>query len=761
MAENDSKPSEPKDSFDGTGFVEEDISEAFSSGLNDVVTGIKVEQGEPFLGKTTGKPHPIYNLTLTGSTTRTRSMRFRVFRDFHHKEVARSSFKNKAKFPPTYAKSSFGIRMSETQLVKRCEDLDGYLQELYTRRGEWTPKLTRAVTALLQIEKEKLFAPTDGKAASGGGGGVNLVEPEAVLEQWTRVKAQWDLLHSAKAVRRKHPQNKTAKALCALETWITNEISDDGLKRLEKCVRSGLDNGDSGIGCYAMQPSDYDDLSPFFDKVVQDHHATHSNQKGGAGAAHGAKKVHKPSKWSVAEAFANAGVVLPLVVSGAEGPNAERINGTYDYFYSAEDGFVKRAEAGAVKGSVPDACVRFNLKENMWTIGPPQASGTAESGLPADSGSEWWCCSAPFYNRARQSTTSGSPVAVKNWFLVETPPLLPGDPAASPSPSLLVEVGEGFSLKFQETLDLSTLVSEPLSIRVRVGRNLKAFPLPGLMSLEERVKFEQTMLGAFQLLIEDPNLGGTVHSLTPHKEWASVPGGGPVNPYFINEQEYAKLVKDHIMFKDMSDDKYLASAGIARDWPCGRGCYVSEDDGFIIWFGEEDHLRVMCMGRGFVLNDDFNRLRKALETLESLPGIEFATSAKYGFVTSCPSNLGTGMRASVHLKLPNLTADGTDAKAVAAANPLGLSVRGTGGEHTPIGADGTVDISPSNRLFVTEVEIVTKLYNGIRLLLDIENSMAPPNDGTPAVNAAAEAGKGGCGAALQNPVFVNGNMSRL
>jgi creatine kinase len=78
------------------------------------------------------------------------------------------------------------------------------------------------------------------------------------------------------------------------------------------------------------------------------------------------------------------------------------------------------------------------------------------------------------------------------------------------------------------------------------------------------------------------------------------------------------------------------------------------------------------------------------------------------------------MRASVHLKIPNLTADGTDAKAVAAAKPLGLSVRGTGGEHTPIGADGTVDISPSNRLFITEAEIVTKLYNGIKLLMEKE-----------------------------------------
>ena len=126
------------------------------------------------------------------------------------------------------------------------------------------------------------------------------------------------------------------------------------------------------------------------------------------------------------------------------------------------------------------------------------------------------------------------------------------------------------------------------------------------------------------------------------------------------------------------------------------------------------------MDKGFVLNSVFDRLEKALKVVEAIDGIEFATSSKYGYVTSCPSNLGTGMRASVHVKVPNLTADGTDKLAKAAAKPLGLSVRGMGGEHTPIGKDGTIDLSPSKRLFITEAEIVTKLYNGIKLLLEKE-----------------------------------------
>jgi creatine kinase len=131
------------------------------------------------------------------------------------------------------------------------------------------------------------------------------------------------------------------------------------------------------------------------------------------------------------------------------------------------------------------------------------------------------------------------------------------------------------------------------------------------------------------------------------------------------------------------------------------------------------------MKKGTCLNEVFERLRKLLDTVESIDGIEFATSEKYGYVTSCPSNLGTGMRASVHIKIPNLTADGTDAKAKEIAKPLGLSVRGTGGEHTPIGADGTVDISPSARLFIKERDIIANLYEGIKLLMDAEKAAAP------------------------------------
>ena len=238
------------------------------------------------------------------------------------------------------------------------------------------------------------------------------------------------------------------------------------------------------------------------------------------------------------------------------------------------------------------------------------------------------------------------------------------------------------------------------------------------MDKAERIKFELTMLKAFEKLVANEEYGGTVYSLSPDH------GDGVENPNLISDEKYQELVDAHVMFKDMDADPYLKSAGISSDWPYGRGCWQSADKQCIIWFGEEDQLRIMCMKKGTRLDEVFTRLKGMLDTVESIEGIDFAKNENYGYVTSCPSNLGTGMRASVHIKLPNLTKDGTDKKAKEVARPLGLSVRGTGGEHTPIGADGTVDISPSARLFIEERQIIEALYNGIELLMKEEQAAA-------------------------------------
>ena len=88
-------------------------------------------------------------------------------------------------------------------------------------------------------------------------------------------------------------------------------------------------------------------------------------------------------------------------------------------------------------------------------------------------------------------------------------------------------------------------------MRVRTGRNLSKYPLPGNMTVDDRKNMENDMTVVFKELIADPAFGGRYVSITPG------------HPNFIDSAEYDQLVKAHIMFKDMSADSYLVTAGIA------------------------------------------------------------------------------------------------------------------------------------------------------------------------------------------------------
>ena len=255
--------------------------------------------------------------------------------------------------------------------------------------------------------------------------------------------------------------------------------------------------------------------------------------------------------------------------------------------------------------------------------------------------------------------------------------------------------------------DLKNIDSQfdKVSMRVRVARSINGWPLPGSMSKEKRVEFEEEMQKVFEKLIS--KYGGEIYSLTPGSK------------YEISEEKYKELIGSHKMFKNMDNDPYLNSAGISGDWPHGRGMWESRDGNLIVWVNEEDHLRIISMKKGSDLSEIFVALRDLLDTFESVNGIKFAYSQRFGVVTSCPSNIGTGMRASIHIQLPNLVKDEPTMKQI--AKSYGLSVRGLGGEHTAYGEDGTVDISPSARLGVTEAQILNNLFKGIAEMLKEES----------------------------------------
>ncbi len=264
--------------------------------------------------------------------------------------------------------------------------------------------------------------------------------------------------------------------------------------------------------------------------------------------------------------------------------------------------------------------------------------------------------------------------------------------------------GENYNL---ETIDKSLT---NISMRVRVARNLSAFPLAGALSKEQRIELENIAIKAFEKLAKEQNFGGKYLSLTPN------------SPYKMSDDKYQELINKHQIFKNMSKDKYLSSAGISSDWPFGRGIYISKNEDFLVWVGEEDYLRIMAMQIGSDLTKLFMRLYDGLQKLSRfLPA--FAFDKSYGNISSCPTNLGASMRASLHIKLPKLTNNGKNVEGLKnVAQKYGLAVRGVLGEHSSAGNDGLVDISPSSRLGVSEAQIMKNLYLGIEKLWALEQS---------------------------------------
>jgi len=91
---------------------------------------------------------------------------------------------------------------------------------------------------------------------------------------------------------------------------------------------------------------------------------------------------------------------------------------------------------------------------------------------------------------------------------------------------------------------------------------------------------------------------------------------------------------------------------LEREWPEGRGIFHNDSKTFLVWVNEEDQLRIISMQPGSDIREVFERLARGVGEIEKVS--KFAHDDHLGYITSCPTNLGTGLRASVHIKLPKL-----------------------------------------------------------------------------------------------------------
>jgi len=235
------------------------------------------------------------------------------------------------------------------------------------------------------------------------------------------------------------------------------------------------------------------------------------------------------------------------------------------------------------------------------------------------------------------------------------------------------------------------------STRIRVGRSIEGFGLSPGITKEQRLEMEGLMKNAFAKFEGD--LAGEYFPLTG-----------------MDEAVRQQLVDDHFLF--VSGDKNLQAAGMERDWPEGRGIFHNKEKTYLVWVNEEDQLRIISMQKGGDVKGVFERLSRGIkavqDSVKAESGKDFMLDPKYGYLHSCPTNLGTGMRASVHVDLPGWTKEGLPALK-ARCEELHLQPRGTRGESG--GQTGiTYDISNKHRLGYTEVELVQKMIDGVNTL---------------------------------------------
>jgi creatine kinase/arginine kinase len=236
-----------------------------------------------------------------------------------------------------------------------------------------------------------------------------------------------------------------------------------------------------------------------------------------------------------------------------------------------------------------------------------------------------------------------------------------------------------------------------VSTRIRVGRNVANFPLGPAITKVQRDEVQSKISNILS------NFSGSLSG-----KYYPLDG--------MSKADSENLIKDHFLFK--AGDRFLQEAGLNRDWPSGRGIYHNDEKTFLVWVNEEDQLRIISMQMGGDIKEVFTRLSKAVKEIEK--EIDFSYNEHLGYITSCPTNLGTAMRASVHIKLPKL---GSNMKAFEEiSNKFHLQIRGIDGEHSQ-SKGGVYDISNRRRLGVTEVECVQDMYDGVVALIEKEKSL--------------------------------------
>jgi protein arginine kinase len=228
-----------------------------------------------------------------------------------------------------------------------------------------------------------------------------------------------------------------------------------------------------------------------------------------------------------------------------------------------------------------------------------------------------------------------------------------------------------------------------ISSRLRLARNLADFPFLSRATPKERGQLERRIQTELKKVLSAEDI-----------RYYALPPLSPVDRLF--------LVERHLISREHAFGKGP------------RGVCLGAKGSISIMVNEEDHLRIQGLSSGFQLRATWEQVDDVDSRLEKL--LEYSFSAQFGYLTVCPTNVGTGMRASVMLHLPALVMTRQIDKVFQAVSKINLAVRGLYGEGTQASGD-FYQISNQPTLGKSELEIIETIERVIPKIIEYERTV--------------------------------------
>ena len=220
------------------------------------------------------------------------------------------------------------------------------------------------------------------------------------------------------------------------------------------------------------------------------------------------------------------------------------------------------------------------------------------------------------------------------------------------------------------------------SSRVRLARNLKGYPFRLTEAQHSEIADK-----VFSTLQNNPTIGSEFEK----------------KQIIPRSTEASQLVEEHLISPELAQN--------------GGWLIVSKDGGVSIMVGEEDHLRLQVIGTGLCPKECLETANRIAALIEA--ALPFAYDERLGYLTACPTNVGTGLRASIMLHLPMLTATNEIGRLVGYAGSRGCAVRGAYGEGSKA-VGGFYQISNQVTLGTSAAELTDKLVETATTIIDAE-----------------------------------------